>query len=383
MGRVHATSIKARTSLALVVCTFAGLLTATSASAATLDQEQTHRDFYTRVGQDCAIGGGGDICANDFAKAQTFTAGLTGNLDRVDLEIYRDAEATEPLTVQIRSVEADCPSSEVLATTALAATEIPIGRAASAWIPIQFSSPANVIAGTRYAIVVHTPTLDFSYWLGAAFTDVYAGGQMCVNGLFSSSGEWFPRPEVDLAFRTFVEQPQPPPTAPTAVCQQETVNKIDGTPANDTLLGTPASDAIFGLAGNDDLDGVRGNDCLDGGEGDDTLRGGAGDDLQLGGDGNDKVRGQGGKDDLDGAEGDDRVNGGEGKDRMTGGPGADKMRGAAAKDRYEGNAGDDKLNAVDAKTDRVNCGGGDDKATVDPIDRVSPNCEDVHLVEND
>jgi Ca2+-binding RTX toxin-like protein len=77
------------------------------------------------------------------------------------------------------------------------------------------------------------------------------------------------------------------------------------------------------------------------------------------------------------------MNGGEGKDRMTGGPGADKMRGAAAKDTYRGNAGDDKLNAVDAKTDRVNCGGGDDKATVDPIDRVSRNCEDVREVENE
>ena len=166
-------------------------------------------------------------------------------------------------------------------------------------------------------------------------------------------------------------------------CQGTTVASTNGTEGNDTLVGTPADDAIFGLGGDDTLDGVDGNDCLDGGDGEDTVRGGAGNDLAVGGDANDKLRGVGGKDKLKGGEGNDRMNGGEAKDTLSGGAGKDKMRGAAAKDKYKGNAGDDRLNAVDAKTDRVNCGGGDDKAVVDPIDRVSRNCESVREVERE
>ncbi len=77
------------------------------------------------------------------------------------------------------------------------------------------------------------------------------------------------------------------------------------------------------------------------------------------------------------------MNGGEGSDKLSGGSGADKLNGGAAKDAFKGNAGNDDLNAVDAKTDRVNCGGGDDKAVVDPVDRVSANCETVREVERE
>jgi Ca2+-binding RTX toxin-like protein len=170
---------------------------------------------------------------------------------------------------------------------------------------------------------------------------------------------------------------------PTAVCQNATVNKLDGTEGDDNLVGTINADAIFGLGGNDELDGVDGDDCLDAGEGDDRASGGADNDLVKGGDGRDRVRGTGGEDRLKGQGGVDRVNGGEGSDKLSGGPGADKLNGGAAKDRYKGNGGDDDINAVDAKRDRVNCGAGDDKAVVDAVDRVSANCETVREVNKD
>ena len=166
-------------------------------------------------------------------------------------------------------------------------------------------------------------------------------------------------------------------------CQGVSAATMNGTDGDDTLLGTPVPDAIFGFGGNDEIDGVDGNDCLDGGDGNDILRGGAGNDLAKGADANDKLRGAGGKDKLKGGDENDRMNGGEAKDTLLGGAGTDRMRGASGKDTYKGNAGDDKLNAVDAKTDKVNCGGGDDKAVVDPIDRVSRNCETVREVERE
>lgn len=169
-----------------------------------------------------------------------------------------------------------------------------------------------------------------------------------------------------------------------AACQGANVAAKTGGPGDDVIVGTDGPDAISGLAGDDELDGVDGRDCLSGDDGKDILRGGADRDVAMGADGKDKVRGLGGRDRLKGGDGKDRVNGGEGRDRLKGGDGRDKMRGGAAKDRYKGNGGDDRINSVDAKTDRVNCGGGDDdRATVDPIDKVAKNCEQVREVQKD
>jgi peptidoglycan/xylan/chitin deacetylase (PgdA/CDA1 family) len=97
--------------------------------------------------------------------------------------------------------------------------------------------------------------------------------------------------------------------------------------------GTPGPDSLLGTARADTLLGKRGNDALSG-------RGGP-----------------------------DRLVGGPGEDTLVGGPGVDRMMGGGD---------DDRLTAVDGSVDRLNCGGGSsDAATVDAIDRVSPNCERV------
>jgi Ca2+-binding RTX toxin-like protein len=92
----------------------------------------------------------------------------------------------------------------------------------------------------------------------------------------------------------------------------------------------------------------------------DQLRGTKRDDLVAAGRGNDKLNGSGGDDCVSGEEGNDKVSGGGGKDKLKGGGGKDKVK------------------AADGKRDKINCGGGEDRAAVDPEDRVT-NCEEVEL----
>jgi hypothetical protein len=53
---------------------------------------------------------------------------------------------------------------------------------------------------------------------------------------------------------------------------------------------------------------------------------------------------------------------------ITGGPSPDKITGGT---------GDDVINAKDGSKDTIDCGTGSDRVTVDAIDVVSSNCEQV------
>ena len=73
----------------------------------------------------------------------------------------------------------------------------------------------------------------------------------------------------------------------------------------DTVNGSAEDDTIVGTAGNDTFNGLAGNDTILGGPGDDTLNGDDGNDTIIGGDGNDTI---------DGGPGTNIVSGGEGND---------------------------------------------------------------------
>jgi hypothetical protein len=104
--------------------------------------------------------------------------------------------------------------------------------------------------------------------------------------------------------------------------------------------------------------GTSHNEIWEGGGLDDVLRAGLGDDHLFGEGGDDVLHGQTGDDVLDGGPGDDLLRGGYGNDRLRGGP------------------GDDLVQARDGMVDSIDCGPGNDRASVDPEDRVT-RCERV------
>jgi Ca2+-binding RTX toxin-like protein len=198
-------------------------------------------------------------------------------------------------------------------------------------------------------------------------------------------------------------------------------DKATGDASANTIEGRNGNDSLNGGVGNDHVQGDNGNDSLIGGGGADTLSGGAGldkadysartqrvtvtigvgandgaagekdnvlDDVEvvLGGSGSDILTGEdgantlsggAGADKLNGLGGDDNLNGGTGKDVLSGGSGDEVITGGPSPDKITGGSGDDVINAKDGSKDTIDCGTGSDRVTVDAIDVVSSNCEQV------
>jgi hypothetical protein len=154
----------------------------------------------------------------DQSVAQTFTAGVSGGLDQVDLLFGTSGGTpTTYLSVEIRDVSAGAPGDMILASHSLPASAVP---ALADFVPITFSPPAPVLAGTQYAIVAYAsnpnPSPGYSWSTAfSAMTDFYAGGATLTNPVAPPSGAWTGFGGFsDGAFKTYVV-PSPPAAAAT------------------------------------------------------------------------------------------------------------------------------------------------------------------------
>lgn len=100
--------------------------------------------------------------------------------------------------------------------------------------------------------------------------------------------------------------------------------------------------------------------------------------VEFGGGGDDVLRGSAGDDRLAGFNGGDGLYGGDGSDTLYGGAGGDEIYGGDGADDVLAGIGDDFVETKDGAVDLVGCGPGRDSASVDPIDRVSLDCEAVY-----
>jgi hypothetical protein len=180
-----------------------GVLTPGAALAGTLDQQQTDD-----AGTGFAVHAG-------LSVAQTFTAGIGGGLDRIDLDLRQFMGIpAAPLTVQIRDVSAGKPGNTTLASQSVVGSSVP---ASAAFVPIDFTPPAPVVAGTQYAIVAFSSAVIATgayAWSASAAENPYAGGAGFDTNSSPPTTPWnaIMLPEQDLAFKTYVV-PTPPPAA--------------------------------------------------------------------------------------------------------------------------------------------------------------------------
>jgi hypothetical protein len=148
-------------------------------------------------------GGPGGVGVNGTLRlAQTFTAGLTGVLSQVGLDLST-RNSPSPLTVDIESID----TSGHLSGTVLAAASLD-GSAASGfttWVTLSLNNGPFVVAGTQYAIVLADPGDNgFPYWVDQfANPNPYTGGHAVLSG--DSGSTWQDVPAFSLAFRTYVE----------------------------------------------------------------------------------------------------------------------------------------------------------------------------------
>jgi hypothetical protein len=181
------TSGAAGLAMAMLVALAGLFVLAPSAQAVgTVDQQQLLNNGT------CHLGSSG--------KAQTFTAGRSGRLDRVDVSLT-SLGSVGTVTVELRTTVAGAPSNTVLGSDTISAAGL--GGLTTTHPTGIFTSIPQVQVGTVYAIVVYATLTAGDVEIGCDTTQSYAGGQGYL-GSPASPPTSFTQTVVDYTFRTFV-----------------------------------------------------------------------------------------------------------------------------------------------------------------------------------
>lgn len=193
-----------------------------------------------------------------------------------------------------------------------------------------------------------------------------------------------------------------------------------GGPGRDVIgLRDGGNDILVGGGGDDHLHDRGGEDLLFGGKGDDAfyssllrspvddvLLGGSGTDfyvrycgscsISLNGRADDGATGTSERDQIEvetvdvenwtrpgrdrpAGTGADHLVGSDRRNQIFGTRGPDLIIGRGGQDKLFGSQGNDRIRSVDGERDRVVCGRGNDRARVDPLDRVT-GCERIQII---
>jgi hypothetical protein len=157
----------------------------------TLDQSQLLDDTDSGNGAD-----------TNNKTGETFVAGLSGILTKIELKIYKEADMDADLVVQLRNLIINpegnnYPGETILATQIIAKENISLSATV---ISVIFDTPYTVLTGTGYAITLLSSS-NVKYWARSK-TDIYtpnklAASQYQANPWYTGSGEV-------LYFKTYV-----------------------------------------------------------------------------------------------------------------------------------------------------------------------------------
>jgi PKD repeat protein len=167
--------------------------------------------------------------------AQTFTAGLSGGIDRVSLPVST-LNSFGKFTVSIYSVSSGKPTATALGSAPTFSGTL---YCCSSWIDFAFSPSVSVTSGTMYAIVIQR-TLGSVRWNDSGTANLYAAG---AQWLASSATTWALGSHQDFGFKELVVTNVNTPPAVAADRAALSVN--EGTaPYNTGTCSDPDGDAI-------------------------------------------------------------------------------------------------------------------------------------------
>ena len=152
----------------------------------------------------------------DTLFAQSFTAGLTGQLTGADVLVFDGTSGfggnpppVSDMTVQIRAVSGGVPTDTVLASYTVPASNL-VANPNGQFTHVDFPTGVSVTPGQVFALTIGGAGVGCYLQAGADAT--YAGGQAFVK---SHAGyPWAPYPDpggrtADFLFRTYVDVPDP------------------------------------------------------------------------------------------------------------------------------------------------------------------------------
>jgi hypothetical protein len=196
-------------SFVLVLSTVVSLAFATGAGAAgrILDQQQTQTDAGTPRYS--------GIYVNGIRIGQTFTAGVSAPLVGISVRQWSKT-ASGTTAVELRATDAaGRPAGPVLASTTYA-----VVVAGNAWRSATFETPAWLVAGVKYALVVTGDPAVYTGFTGSISPDAYPAGEIWHwwNGQWQIPGNGAGGSGWDVGFQTFVgDETAPTLTVPADV----------------------------------------------------------------------------------------------------------------------------------------------------------------------
>lgn len=197
-----------RASVALLVTTFVAAFLAQPVQATpTIDQQSTGTPNATIS----------STLGNQVG--QSFTAGQSGSLTRIDVGSVIRNVAIGSLTVQVFDAAGGFPTGAAIASTSIAEVDVPSGSVGS--ITAEFTSPATVISGRQYVFTLVPQT--GSLQIVVVDPGSYLAGTTIDNG--PSSWALVGGANPDMVFTTYVDGA---PTGP-APTFQIALNPTDGT----------------------------------------------------------------------------------------------------------------------------------------------------------
>ena len=165
--------------------------------------------------------GGGSLFNGVTWVGQTFVAGVSGVLTRLDLSLFCfQCAGTNPnLIVEVRTTSGGLPTATVLARTTLPG----FSSASSTFYSAVFTDPAVLTAGTTYAFTIHGVTARATGTYAASFSTTAAAypngarvGSANSGLTWTVIGSGLPSTPRDLTFRTFMKLAQQIDVAPLA-----------------------------------------------------------------------------------------------------------------------------------------------------------------------
>ena len=181
------------------------------------------------------------MMGGSYAYAQTFTVGMSGQLDEIDLNLA--ANHPTAILVQIEGLT----GSGVPTETPLSVAATIVNGSAFSWYRFPLAEPFAVAPGDTYAIVFTTTP-----WSSAAGSSSdYPGGQ----ALMFYADKWQPPTQFyDFAFRTYVQTatatptptttPAPTPTpAPVATSTPTSAPTASSATSEPAASGSPSASA--------------------------------------------------------------------------------------------------------------------------------------------
>ena len=183
------------------VSTVASILSKTSAltiGVSAAGEITSNITAFNGVDQSYATGSSGYAAYGVNWGAQTFTAGMSGNLTSCTINIKKQGNPAGNMTVGLYATNSNLPTGAVLATKSLVADSLTTSYADTSFV---FASPYALTSGTVYALVLSATSGDASNYVLWQYnvSDGYAGGRRADS---TNSGSTWPSYGGDARFST-------------------------------------------------------------------------------------------------------------------------------------------------------------------------------------